>query len=160
MNEQNRRTKFLVVVDQTPECRTALRFATQRARKVGGNVILLHVIEPPAPDGQQWMSVANLMQEEAREQAEQLMQQLASQVHAESGINCELVIREGRKRDELLGLISEDPSIRILVLGAASGGEGPGPLVSALAGQMSGSMRVPITVVPGNLSNEQIDALT
>lgn len=160
MNEQNRRTKFLVVVDQTPECRTALRFATQRACKVGGNVILLHVIEPPAPDGQQWMSVANLMQEEAREQAEQLMQQLASQVHAESGINCELVIREGRKRDELLALISEDPSIRILVLGAASGGEGPGPLVSALAGQMSGSMRVPITVVPGNLSNEQIDALT
>jgi len=153
-----RRSKFLVVVDSTPECRSALRFATQRARKVGGGVLLLHVIEPP--DQQQWMSVASLMQAEAREQAEQLLQQLAAQVHAESGINCELAIREGRKREELLALIGEDPSIRILVLGASSGPEGPGPLVSALAGQMSGSMRVPVTVVPGALTNEQIDALT
>lgn len=154
------RNNFLVVVDQTPECRRALRFASQRAAHVGGGVILLHVIEPLTSDGQQWQAVANLMREEAHAKAETLLRQLAEEVHTASGVDCQLKIREGRKRDELLALITEDPSIRILVLGAASGGEGPGPLVSALAGQMSGSLLVPVTVVPGGLSDEQIDALT
>lgn len=153
-----RRTKFVVVVDSTPESRVALRFATQRARKVSCGVTLLHVIEPT--DFQHWITVETLMQEEAREAAEQLMQSMAAQVHQESGIMPELVIREGRKKDELLALMNEDPSIRILVLGAATGAEGPGPLVSALAGQMSGNLNIPITVVPGNLSDEEIDSLT
>ena len=95
-----------------------------------------------------------------REEAERLMQKLATQVHDDSGIMPELVIREGRKKDELLLLISEDPSIRILVLGAGTGSEGPGPLVTALAGQMSGTLSIPITLVPGGLTIEQIDALT
>lgn len=158
IESQMRRSKFLVVVDSTPESRTALQFATQRARKVGGGVMLLYVIEPS--ENQPWVSVAALMKEEAREQAEQLLQQLATQVHAESGLNCELIIREGRKREELLSLIREDSSIRILVLGASTGSEGPGPLVTALAGQMSGTMQVPVTVVPGSLTAEQIDQLT
>jgi nucleotide-binding universal stress UspA family protein len=154
----NRRSKFLVVVDNTPECKLALRFATHRARNVGGGVTLLHVIEPEG--GQQWVAVQQLMQQEAREEAERLMQNLATQVHDDSGITPELVIRDGRKKDELLKLIAEDPSIRILVLGAGTGSEGPGPLVSALAGQMSGTLSIPITVVPGGLTAEQIDALT
>jgi nucleotide-binding universal stress UspA family protein len=154
----HRRSKFLVVVDNTPECKLALRFATHRARNVGGGVTLLHVIEPG--DTQQWVAVAKMMQQEAREEAERLMQDLATQVHDDSGIMPELVIREGRTKDELLQLISDDPSIRILVLGAGTGSEGPGPLVTALAGQMSGSLSIPITLVPGGLTIEQIDALT
>ncbi|HYM32497.1 MAG TPA: universal stress protein [Candidatus Cybelea sp.] len=153
-----RRSKFLVVVDNTPECKLALRFATHRARNVGGGVTLLHVIEPP--EVQHWAAVANVMQQEAREEAERLMQDLATQVHDDSGIMPELVIREGRKIDGLLSLIAEDPSIRILVLGAGTGSEGPGPLVSALAGQMSGTLSIPITLVPGGLSPEQVDELT
>jgi nucleotide-binding universal stress UspA family protein len=153
-----RRSKFLVVVDATPECKLALRFATHRARNVGGGVTLLHVIEPAAT--QEWVAVAKMMQQEAREEAERLLQNLATQVHEESGITPELVIREGRAKDELLALIGEDPSIRILVLGAGTGSDGPGPLVTALAGQMSGSLSIPITLVPGGLTLEQIDALT
>jgi hypothetical protein len=72
----------------------------------------------------------------------------------------EFRIREGRTQEEVLALLDEDPEIRLLVLGASAQKEGPGPLVSALAGQMSGSMRVPITVVPGDMSNEDIDELT
>jgi hypothetical protein len=69
-------------------------------------------------------------------------------------------IREGRRRDELMALLDEEPSISILVLAAGTGAEGPGPLVTQLVGKMSGKMRVPVTVVPGSLSDEQIAALT
>ena len=152
------RTKFLVVVDDTPECRVALRFAGQRARATGGGVTLLYVIQPA--DFQHWMTVGELMQQEAREEAETVLQGLAAEVNALTGIVPELVVREGRRRDELLALIEDDPGIRVLVLGAAPGAEGPGPLVSALAGQMSGSFRIPITIVPGTLDDAQIDELT
>ena len=155
---QRRRNKFLVVVDDTPEVRVALRYATRRARRVASGVTLLRVIAPA--DFQHWLGVEKLMREEARDDAERLLQDLSAQVHNDSGITPELVIREGRTRDELLMLIDEDPDIRMLVLAAAPGSEGPGPLVTALAGQMSGNLRVPITVVPGSLSDEQVDELT
>lgn len=155
---KRRSNKFLVVVDETPECRVALRFAARRASRVGGGVTLLYVIEPP--DFQHWMGVEAVMREEAREEAERLLQSLAADVHEQTDIRPELVIREGKKKDELLALIDEDPNIRILMLGAASDSGGPGPLVKSLAGEMSGSFRIPITVVPGTLTDEQIDQLT
>ena len=150
--------KFLVVVDDTPECRVALRFACRRAMRTGGGVVLLRVIQPA--DFQHWLAVAERMREEAREEAEYLLQQLAAEVNDWAGVMPEFMIREGGTRDEVLGLIEEDPGIRILVLGASPDKEGPGPLVSSLAGQMSGSMSIPVTVVPGNLTENQVDELT
>ncbi len=151
------RRNFLVVVDDTPECRVALRFACMRAHRTGGGVVLLRVIEPA--DFQHWIAVENLMREEAREAAEELLQGLAGEVYDYSAITPEYRIREGRVDDEILALLAEEPSIRILILGASPDAAGPGPLVSRLAGQVSGSMPVPVTVVPGNMTAEQIDDL-
>lgn len=158
--EAKRRSKFLVVVDDTDEVRVAVRYATRRARNVRSGVVMLRVIEPV--DFQQWAGVAEMMRSEAHEAAENLLQKLAEQVNQESGLLPELVIREGVAKTEILKLVDEDPNIRMLVLAAApsAGGEGPGPLVTALAGQMAGDLKFPITVIPGGLSDEQIDRLT
>jgi nucleotide-binding universal stress UspA family protein len=149
---------FLVVVDDTEEMRVALRYAALRARRTGGHVALLYVIEPS--DLQQWMAVETLMREERREEAEVLLQKLSGEVADLCGSLPIVHIREGRRRDELMALLDEEPSISILVLAAGTGAEGPGPLVTQLVGKMSGKMRVPVTVVPGSLSDEQIAALT
>jgi nucleotide-binding universal stress UspA family protein len=158
--DAKRRSKFLVVVDDTDEVRVAVRYATRRARNVRCGVVMLRVIEPV--DFQQWAGVAEMMRSEAHEAAENLLQKLAEQVNQESGLLPELVIREGVAKTEILKLVDEDPGIRMLVLAAKpnAGGEGPGPLVSALAGQMAGDLKFPITVIPGSLSDEQIDRLT
>ena len=152
------RRKFLCVVDDSPECRLALRFAFRRAARTGGGVVLLYVIEPA--DFQHWVAVENLMREEAREAAEKVLHTLADEVSQWSGIMPEFAIREGRKEDEVIALLEAEPEIRLLVLGASAEKDGPGPLVSALAGLMSANMRVPVTVVPGNLTIEQIDEIT
>ncbi|MBM3491665.1 MAG: universal stress protein [Alphaproteobacteria bacterium] len=151
-------TKFLVIVDDTPECRTALRFASLRAKKTGGRVIMLRVIEPV--DNQHWAAVGRLMREEQRQEAEKLLQGLAAEAQGYAGLLPEYAIREGRRLGEILALIDQDPDIRVLMLGASPAKEGPGPLVSKLAGQMSGSMPVPITLVPGNLSLDEIEEMT
>jgi nucleotide-binding universal stress UspA family protein len=152
------RRKFLCVVDDSPECRLALRFSFRRAARTGGGVVLLYVIEPA--DFQHWVAVENLMREEAREAAEEVLHTLADEVSQWSGIMPEFAIREGRKEEEVIALLEAEPEIRMLVLGASAEKDGPGPLVSALAGPMSANMRVPVTVVPGNLTIEQIDEIT
>ncbi len=149
---------FLVVVDETEEMKVALRFACQRARRTGGRVALLYVIEPA--EFQHWMAVGDLMREEARSEGEQLLQRLAAQVNELVGTIPVLYVREGKVRDELFKLLDEEPRISILVLGANTGSRGPGPLVSALTGKMIGKLRVPITVVPGNLGDEDIDQVS
>ncbi len=149
---------FLVVVDETEEMKVALRFACQRARRTGGRVALLYVIEPA--EFQHWMAVEDLMREEARTEGEQLLQRLAAQINELVGTIPVLYVREGKVRDELFNLLEEEPRISILVLGANTGSRGPGPLVSALTGKMIGKLRVPVTVVPGNMGDEEIDIVS
>ena len=75
------------------------------------------------------------------------------------GVNPSLVIREGEVVPEILAQISEDPEIVILVLGASTDKKGPGPIVTQLS-KNAGSLPIPITVVPGDLSKERLDAIT
>ncbi len=149
---------FLVVVDATKEMRLALRFACRRARHTGGRVALLFVMEPA--DFQHWMAVEEKMREERRTEAERVLQDLAAEANELTGATPVLHVREGDSSDAIVKLIEEEPGISVLVLGASTGKKGPGPLVSSLAGKLSGKFPIPITVVPGNLSLEQIDALS
>ncbi|NNG05372.1 MAG: universal stress protein [Inquilinus sp.] len=148
---------FLVVVDDTDEWVAALHFACRRALHTGGRVALLHVIEPV--EFQHWMSVGEVMREERRQEAEQLLQRVAKQVNERTGTMPELHAREGTAQEQLLALIDEQPSISVLVLGASTSSEGPGPLVQYVTTRGIGSLRIPITIVPGNLSEEEIDKL-
>jgi nucleotide-binding universal stress UspA family protein len=148
---------FLVVVDETEEMKNALHFACRRALHTGGRVALFYALEPP--EFQHWLGVERVMQEEARQNAEQTLQDLAAKVQADTGKTPVLYLREGRRRDELMALIDEEPSISLLVLGMASDREGPGPLVSYLVSQGQ-PIRLPVTLVPGQLSKAEIDALT
>lgn len=155
--ESGRRV-FLVVVDESAELRVALLFACLRAKKTGGRVALLYVMEPA--DFQHWMAVKDLMDEERRAAAEEVLQKAATLVKEWSGEMPILYVREGQVRDELQKLVELEPHISILVLGAGTGADGPGPLVSSLAGKASGRFRIPITIVPGSLSDEDVEALS
>lgn len=148
---------FLVIVDNTPECLKALRFAARRAERTQGGVAMLYVIEPD--EFQHWKTVADTMRAEAIAEATARVEALADEVKALSGVAPSITIREGAKREQVLAHIDENPDICVLVLGAGSEKEGPGPLVSALAGSLSGRLRIPVTIVPGHMTLEQIDAV-
>lgn len=149
---------FLVMVDDSPERELALKYACLRARKGGGRVALLRVIEPA---GQvEWAGVGAMMAEEAREEAEKLLSGLGARVQEMTGGLPIILIREGEPRDELLALVEEDPRISILVLASAAGSSGPGPLISALTGRYASKLRVPMTIVPASLDDKELDRVT
>ena len=156
--EVGHKAKFLVVVDDTSECDRAVYYASRRAARVGVSVVMLRVIEN-RDHGQQWLGVADIMRAEAHEEAKVMLARVASRSNGIAGITPELVIREGEPTEEILNLIEEDEDIAVLVLAAAVDNEGPGPLVSNL-GKTAGNFPVPIGIVPGHLSDEELDAMS
>jgi nucleotide-binding universal stress UspA family protein len=154
---EGHRRKFLAVIDDTPECQRAVHYAGSRAKNSNGGVVLLYVIANG--DFQQWLGVEEIMRAEAREAAEAVLAKAAQALREAVGIESETVIREGVASEEINALIEEDRDIAILVLAAGSAKEGPGPLVSSLATRAQ-AFPIPVTVIPDELSDEELDALS
>ena len=155
--EAGHRPKFLVVVDETAECRKAVHFAARRCARTGAALVMLSVVAPP--ESFEWLGVGDALREEAAEEAAGFAEAGAAHARAAAGVEPERVIREGEKADEIVALIEEDPDISFLVLGAAVGAGGPGPLVSSIAAKGTQAFPIPVVIVPGSLDDEEIDAL-
>lgn len=158
--EKGHRRKYLVVVDDVPEVDSALYFAASRIGHSGGQITLLYVIEPQ--DFHQWMGVKQAHLDEETNKAKALFR-LHRRKLGQAGfdqISTEEVVREGEKAAEIVKLIDADEDVAILVLGASTDAKGPGPLVSSLAaGKLAGSFPIPIVIVPGNLTLEDLKAM-
>ena len=149
--------KFLVVLDDSRECLNAMRFAAMRAAKTGGGVEVLAVIAPE--EFNHWIGVGDIMRQEARERIEAHFEVFAKWMRDKQGIDPELVIREGEPVPEILAQVKDDPEVGILVLGAAADGKDPGPLVTELT-RNSGNLPMPITIVPGDMTKERLEAVS
>lgn len=149
--------KFLVVLDDSTECLNAMRFAAMRAAHTKAGVEILAVIPPE--EFNHWIGVGDLMREEARERIQVHFEVFAKWMRDRQGVDPELVIREGEPLKEIMAQVQEDPDIGVLVLGAGTGRQGPGPLVTYMA-KNSGSLPIPVTIVPGDLSKERLEAIT
>ncbi|MBL1421123.1 MAG: universal stress protein [Alphaproteobacteria bacterium] len=150
--------KFLVVIDDTDECRVALRYAASRAIATGALITILHVIDNA--DFQHWLGVEAIMRDEAYANAEQVINAILGDVEAAVELMPEIIVKQGDKREEILELIKQDDAIAILMLGSAVDGSGPGPLVASLANQSAEVFPIPVTLIPGNLSDKDISALS
>ncbi len=156
-NEEGHRRKFLVVVDDTPECDRAIVYAAKRAARTSGVVTLLFIIA--RGDFQHWLGVEDIMRAEAHQEAEATLAKAAQRVRSVARTEPETVVREGTMSEEILELIEADADIAILVLAASTNADGPGPLVSSIAGKSAGTFPIPVTIVPGNLDDDSIAAL-
>lgn len=150
--------KFLVVVDDSPECDRSVVFAARRASRTGHGLQMLAVVEPDIGDGQALFGVKDVIRAEAHAEARAKLDAAADRAMKLVGVEPELVVREGPLAETILARIEEDPDVAILILAAGTGKDGPGPLVSSIA-RSAGSYPIPVAIVPGHLSDEEIAAL-
>jgi nucleotide-binding universal stress UspA family protein len=151
--------KFLVVVDDSPEFDAALRFASRRAKSTGGRVVLLRVV--PQDTDAHWSGAREEIERQQREEAESLLNRVAEDAAERSGAPPVFLIEFGEAQGAIRKVVAEDPEIKILVLAAGSGSRGPGPLVSAIIkqGAKLGGRKLPVTIVPGELTEAEIEDL-
>jgi nucleotide-binding universal stress UspA family protein len=155
--EAGHKRKYLVVIDDTEECDRAVFWAAKRAGRTKSQIVMLRVIET-ADRNQQWLGVADIMQAEALEAANVVLDKFATRVKKIAGSEPDRVIREGNTSDEIVKLIDEDADIGILVLAAGTGKEGPGPLITNLAKTVA-TFPIPVAIVPGQLNDEDLEAM-
>ena len=156
--EAGHKPKFLVIIDESPECDRAVYYASRRAARTGAGMVMLLVIEPHDRH-QQRLGVVDIMKAEAQEAANALLVRFAARANGAAGITPERVIRDGDKAQEILNLIDEDVDIAVLVVAAGIDIEGPGPLAGNI-GKTAGAFPIPVAIVPGHLSDEELDALS
>jgi nucleotide-binding universal stress UspA family protein len=147
--------KFLVVIDETEECDRALTFAAFRTKRTGGTVVLVSVIPKPEFIG---MGVEDVLRAEAVEEAERNLDARLARIKEIGDVRAESVIREGSGPEQIEQLIDQDHGIAILVLAASKSTEGPGPLVTHFAARAN-ALPIPLTIVPGRMSDEEIIAI-
>ena len=156
VRQEGHRRKFLAVVDSTPECEKAIHYAARRVAAIDADLVLIYVIEPA--EFQHWLGVEDVMRAEATVEADQALAKASEWAVRFGGITPELVIREGRPAAAIESLIEDDHDIALMILAAGDSTEGPGPLVSAIAGS-GGAFSIPVTVVPCTLTDQDIDDL-
>jgi hypothetical protein len=156
--ESGHKPKYLVIVDDSPECDRAIYYAARRVSRIGLGMIMLRVIDIE-DSNQQWLGVADIMRAEAYEEANEALDRAAARANGVAGITPERVIREGSWIEQILKLIDEDEDIAILILAAGTAKEGPGPLVTSIA-RTAGEFPIPLAIVPGHLTDEELDALS
>ena len=147
--------KFLVVIDDSPECDRAVSFAAHRVRRTGGTLVLMSVID--SADFDQFIGVADTMRAEARQEAERNLNTRIARIAEIGAIRTETVIREGSPVEAIEQVVADDPGIGILVLAAGQGDKGPGPLVLHFVGHTR--LHILVTVVPGAMTDAEIVAV-
>lgn len=155
MYDTEYKRKFLVVIDETEECDRALTFAAFRTKRTGGTVVLVTVIPKPEFIG---MGVEDVLRAEAVEEAERNLDSRLARIKEIGDVRAESAIREGNAPEQIEQLIDKDHGIAILVLAASKSSEGPGPLVTHFAGRAH-ALPIPLTIVPGRMSDEEIIAI-
>jgi nucleotide-binding universal stress UspA family protein len=156
--ETGHKPKCLVIVDDTAEWDRAVHYASRWAIRCNGGVVMLRIIETE-DQNQQWLGVADIMRAEAHEDANAALDRAAGRANGIAAITPERVIREGEAIEQLLDVIEQDVDIAMLVLAASPGAEGPGPLVTNIANTV-GAFPIPVVIVPGDLSDADVDALS
>ena len=149
--------KFLIIIDESKELEKAIYFAANRAIHTDGKLSLLYIVDPAV--NAQWSRIENLIEQEATSEAKKLCRVWAQKIKSRFDIESEIIIKMGDRCEELLKLVEEDKNIRFLVLASSANNEEPGPLIKALTGKKIKYLSIPMVVIPGSLSEKEIDLI-
>jgi nucleotide-binding universal stress UspA family protein len=149
--------KFLIIIDESKELEKAIYFAANRAIHTEGELSLLYIVDPAV--NAQWSRIENLIEQEATSEAKKLCRIWSQKIKSRFGIESEVIIKMGDRCEELLKLVQEDTSIRFLVLASSANNEEPGPLIKALTGKKIKNLSIPMVIIPGSLSEKDIDLI-
>ncbi len=149
--------KYLVCVDSRDECLAALRLGCMKALARAGSVDMLYVT-PPA-DFQTLGAIADRMRDERKREGEELLTRLAIQCEEQVGIRPALHLREGAVGEEIIAAAVSDPDVIMVVIGVAHAPGARGSLASWLASQLGNKLPIPLLMVPGNLTQQQLSLL-
>jgi nucleotide-binding universal stress UspA family protein len=157
MGDRQPKRTYLVVVDDSPEARVALRFAGRRASKTGGRVEVLGIVEPQ--EFVQFGGVQAAIEEEQKLRIEGVVSSAIGEMLDEAGVEANIVVQQGDPVRTVREYLTGRDEVAALVLGAAPSGN-PGLLVANFTGADAGKLPCPVMIIPGSMSEERLEQLS
>ena len=145
---------FLAVFDGTDECKSAVRYASRRAKL--NNASLLIVATVDTAEFSYWLSVNNTMIDNVEKESKDMLNDLSREIQSYSDVQFDYIIEHGSKLDVVKRLIENDKSISLMILASNTKDKNPGILVETISGA---GYAIPVVVLPGNLNDDSIDKL-
>jgi len=159
MAYSHKRAKLLVCIDNTDHSRVALHFACSKAKHLNFALELIHVMNPSEYNTNTLFGVSDKLRDERRVEVEKVMNTFAAEAQKYAGITPSCIIREGSLADEINKAITEDGNFNMLIIGKASHEASKKDLISQLTSELAGKIMIPMVIVPGNLTDQQIEEL-
>ncbi len=144
--------RFMVCVNDQEEAEVALRLASIKARKRNGTVDILHVI--PVDDTHGLFGVGERIREERYDRARMMLADLSTLSEEITGMPPNVMLQEGAIGETIVA-VAQDSDVNMVVLGVVPGSS-KGKLVAWLSTQLGEKLLMPIMLVPGNLTDQQI----
>ena len=145
---------FLAVFDGTDECKSAVRYASRRAKL--NNASLLIVATVDTAEFSYWLSVNNSFFFFVEKESKDMLNDLSRVIQSYSDVQFDYIIEHGSKLDVVKRLIENDKSISLMILASNVKDKNPGILVETISGA---GYAIPVVVLPGNLNDDSIDKL-
>lgn len=149
--------KFLVVIDDSNELKSAIHFAAKRAKNTNGSLSMLYVVDHAL--NAQWSKVEHLIEQEETSEAKKICRSWVQKIKKNFSIESEIILKLGNRTDEIIKLLKEDKDIRFLVLATSAEGENPGPIIKSLLSSKMRDLSIPIVLVPGSMEEKDIDSI-
>jgi len=156
---------ILLPTDFSPNADNALNFAVEIARKIKGNLILLHaysvqLIDPNMP-AEIYLSAYQEEEKSAKENLEELSKRISESNKDIKGNNIfttEAIVTQGLVVDEVLSLI-KDFKIDIVIMGTHGASGITEMILGSNAASIIEKASVPVLAIPGNAVYKEINNL-
>ena len=150
--------RILVLVGGDLSTRAAIAWAARWAVRTGDGIVLFHVIEPDQAMG--FGVMQDLMRAEQWQTTDRLMATFSAYAARLTGHPPAQLVREGPLKETVREVLKTEENLSLLVVAASHREAGPAPLISYLASRMGSRVQVPMVLVPGTMTAEQIEAMS
>lgn len=150
--------KVLVLVTGDLSTRAGVAWAAHWALRTGDAIVLFHVIEPDQAMG--FGVMQDLMRAEQWQAAERMLGTFSTYAEKLTGYAPSQLVREGPLKETVREVLKSEPNLSLIVIAASHRESGPAPLIGYLASRMGTRVQVPMVLVPGSMTSDEIDAMT
>ena len=149
---------FLVVLDDSNEIFNALRYAARRTARTNGRVALLYTFE--TLEFSHWKAVEDIAEIELREEAEAKIKEYENYILNFTEKKPKKFIMKGDRVECIIKFLDANKFISNFVLASSPPKSGGDPLINSFTIKHSSKIKVPLTIIPPTLTEEEIDNLS
>ena len=154
--KKNNNRNYFVVIDQSAEMWTAVKFAIRRAKITKSNITTVSFIQS-ASEGMMLTSGAEKILDKDQVITEKLKhKEVHNFISDKSKIKAKSEIFKYNEIDEFISFLNKYSSNSTIILATSKDIGKPGPLIDKLIYEKSNSLHCPLVIINGNLDDKDI----